>query len=101
MMCQADDSAKCEDGVAAEAALHQGLGAEKGGEDWMSYPRTPRVIIRQDERGDISVFSDEGVIVLWIDERARDECIYQMNRYSIPVDMVLGAIGGTQQDVED
>jgi hypothetical protein len=54
---------------------------------------TPRVVIHQDEDGNISVVADDGVAVFWVDDRASDDRIYQMDARPIPEGLLNGSAG--------
>jgi hypothetical protein len=53
----------------------------------------PIVVIHQDEQGEITVFSDDGVTIFWVDERAPDDRVYEMTRHPIPSGMLHGPVG--------
>lgn len=54
---------------------------------------TPRVVIHQNELGDISVMADDGVEVFWVDDRSLNDRVYRMDGPPIPEDMLSGTIG--------
>lgn len=52
-----------------------------------------RVVIHYDEAGEISVYSDDGTDIYWVDERVPNDRIYQMGNYAIPDGLLVGDIG--------
>ena len=64
----------------------------------MTTDSTTRAVVHFDESGEISYYSDPGVTVYIVDDRAPDDRIYQFSQYDIPAGMLDGEIGSADDE---
>lgn len=59
----------------------------------------PRAVLHFDDRGEPSLYADDGVTVYWVDERVPHDRIFRSRPVPIPVGMLDGPIG--ESDLTD